>query len=104
MKWSKIEQAKEKQTTRTTRIDLTDAEVADFIAFRKHKHDLESLVPSWKQVIDFAEGLKSGSFTLTIQNGKPVRINNPMQTVVIGIKLWKLFDKKMISCILKIVK
>lgn len=88
MKWSKIEQAKQKP--RTTRIDLTDAEVADFIAFRKHQSELESLVPSWKEVMDFATGLKSGSFTLTIQNGKPVRINNPMQTVVIGIiNKWK---------------
>ena len=85
MKWSKIEKAKEKQPNKMTSIDLTDAEIVDFIAFRKHQSELESLIPSWKQVMDFAGDLKSGSFTLTIQNGKPVRINNPMQTVVIGI-------------------
>lgn len=83
MKWSKIEKAKEKP--KMTKIELTDAEVVDFIAFRKHQHELESLIPSWKQVMDFAGDLKNGAFTLTIQNGKPVRINNPMQTVVIGI-------------------
>lgn len=86
MKWSKIEKANEK-TKKMTSIDLSDEEIKDFIAFRKHQHELESIVPSWKQVIDFANDLKGGSFTLTIQNGKPVRINNPMQTVVIGIKL-----------------
>lgn len=89
MKWSKIEKAKEKQPNKMTSIDLTDTEVADFIAFRKHQHEMELLIPSWKEVIDFATDLKSGSFTLTIQNGKPVRINNPMQTVVIGINLSK---------------
>lgn len=89
MKWSKIEKAKEKQPNKMTSIDLTDAEIVDFIAFRKHQSELESIVPSWKQVIDFASDLSSGSFTLTIQNGKPVRINNPMKTVVIGINITK---------------
>lgn len=73
-----------------TKIELTDdTEIEAFKAFRKHQSQYEAMMPAWKQVVDFTSNLGNGTFTLTVQNGLPVRINNPMQTVVIGINLTK---------------
>lgn len=68
-------------------IELTDSEAEQFKAFRKNQSQVEATALAWKEVIDFTKQLDSGNFTLTLQNGLPVRINNPMQTVIIGIKL-----------------
>lgn len=71
-----------------TSITLTDPiEIEQFKSFRKHQSEVENITASWKQVMDFTQQMGSGSFTLTVQNGLPVRINNPLQTVIIGIKL-----------------
>lgn len=68
-------------------ITLNDEEAEQFKAFRRYQNQLESTVTAWREVIEFTKNLGSGNFTLTVQNGVPVRINNPMQTVVIGIKI-----------------
>lgn len=68
-------------------VELNNQEAEQFKAFRKNQSEFESILPAWRQVMDFTTTLGSGSYTLTVQNGLPVRINNPLQTVIIGIKL-----------------
>lgn len=68
-------------------IELNDLEAEQFKAFRKHQSEVENITASWKQVMDFTKTMGSGSFTLVVQNGLPVRIDNPLQKVIIGIKL-----------------
>lgn len=71
-----------------TKLELTDDnEIKAFMAFRKHQSQYEAMMPAWKQVMDFTQTMGNGNFTLTVQNGLPVRINNPLQTVIIGIKI-----------------
>ncbi len=70
-----------------TAIYMNDAEVKSYLDFCNNRAKYEAIVPAWKQVIEFTAQLGSGNYNLTVQNGLPVRINNPLQTVVIGIKL-----------------
>lgn len=69
------------------KIELTDKEAEQYKDYCKYQSQFEAILSQWRQVIDFTQQMKNGSFTLTVQNGLPVRINNPMQTVVIGIKI-----------------
>lgn len=71
-----------------TKIELTNPEeIEQFKAFRKHQSEIENITAAWKQVMDFTVKMGSGSYTLVVQNGLPVRIDNPMQKIIIGIKL-----------------
>ena len=73
-----------------TAIYLTNKELDEFKTFRKWQSDLDHLNDSWKQVIAYASDMGHGIFTLTVQNGTPVKINRAMQQISIGIKI----DKK----------
>lgn len=69
-----------------TKIELTDPnEIADFIDFRKHKQEMLSDGESWKQVKKFARNMQYGTFSLTVKDGKPVRIDNAIQQLLIVI-------------------
>lgn len=70
-----------------TAIYLDNEEMEQFKSFRKHQSQVEAITTSWKQVMDFTQQMGSGSFSLTVQNGLPVRINNPMQTLIISMKI-----------------
>jgi len=62
----------------TTKIELTDpGEIEDFKAFCLYKQQFVNAAHTWKQVHEFASNMQFGSFSLTIKDGMPVRIDNP---------------------------
>lgn len=66
-----------------TKIELTDdKEIQDFKEFCQYKQDWLAEQHNWKQLRAFAENMQFGSFTLTIKDGLPVRIDNPIQSIV----------------------
>lgn len=70
-----------------TTIELTDQEAEQFKAFRKYQAELLHEQKQWKELQAFAKGMQYGTFTLTIKDGLPYRVDNPLQTIVFGIKL-----------------
>ncbi len=66
---------------------MNDTEAKAYLDFCNNRAKYEAIIPAWKQVMDFTTKMGNGSFTLTVQNGLPVRINNPLQTVIIGFKI-----------------
>jgi hypothetical protein len=69
------------------KIELTDEEAEQYKDYCKFQSQKEAFLRQWNQVIDFSEQMGNGAFTLTVQNGIPVKILNPMQTVIIGLKI-----------------
>jgi hypothetical protein len=69
-----------------TKLELTDEkEIEDFKQFCEYKEQWISEARNWKELRAFAEKMQFGSFTLTIKDGVPVRIDNPLQQIVLGI-------------------
>lgn len=66
-------------------IELTDKEALQFKEFRKLQSEIENYHKNWNQVMQYSKMLGNGSFTMTIQNGVPVRIERSMQKVVLGV-------------------
>lgn len=44
-------------------------------------------VPQWAQLYDFANKLQFGSVLVTFKDSTPVRVDNPMQSIIFGINL-----------------
>lgn len=38
--------------------------------------------PNWQQLYDFAHKMEFGSVTITFKDSVPVRIDNPMQSII----------------------
>lgn len=67
-----------------TPIYLSKEEAVDYIDFCKYKQELSQWHKNWQEVIAYANKLQFGSFTLTIKDAKPVRIDNAIQQLIIG--------------------
>lgn len=65
-------------------IELDDSRAEQFKRFCQYEQDMINIQENWKQVRKYAENLQFGAFTLIIKDGMPVRIDNPMQQVVLG--------------------
>lgn len=68
-----------------TAIYLTPQEIRQFEYFCKYQTTLEQEHSKWKQVHEYCKKLQYGTIQLTIQNGLPHRIDNAMQSIVIGL-------------------
>ncbi len=68
-----------------TKLELVnDQEIEDYKQFCQYKQELSQWHKNWQEVIGYANKMQYGSFNLTIKDAKPVRIDNPMQQIVIG--------------------
>lgn len=66
------------------KLELTDnQEIEDFKAFCLYKQQFANEGLVWKQVREYSVNMQFGSFTLTIKNGVPVRIDQPMKVLVL---------------------
>ncbi|HEX9503609.1 MAG TPA: DUF2292 domain-containing protein [Patescibacteria group bacterium] len=72
-----------------TTIELSDQEAEHFKRFRLWQQDFDTWHKNWLEVIEFSKKLDYGSVTLTIQDGLPVKLTNPMQQIIIGLHLTK---------------
>ena len=69
-----------------TKIELTsEKEIEEFKQFCQYKQEWLQEQANWKQLRAFSEKMQYGSFTLTIKDGVPVRIDNPLQQLVLGV-------------------
>lgn len=67
------------------KIELTEEnEIEQFKQFCQYKQDWMAEQQNWKQLRAFCEKMQFGAFQLTIKDGVPVRIDNPIQQVVLG--------------------
>ena len=72
-----------------TPIYLTDEEVEKFKEFREYQQSKEERAlehQNWRQLKAFAKDMQYGVFTVTIKEGIPVRIDQPMRQVIFSIK------------------
>lgn len=67
-----------------TTIELDDQAAERYKNFCQHEQELMAVQQNWKDLRKFAENMQFGAFTLVIKDGKPVRIDNPMQQIVLG--------------------
>ncbi len=58
-------------------------ELEDFKSFCLYKQQFQNEGLVWKQVREYAVNMQFGSFTLTIKNGIPVRIDQPLKVLVL---------------------
>lgn len=71
-----------------TKIELTDPkEIELYKDFCEHQQEILREKHQWKQLRQFVESIQYGSFTLTVKDGVPYRVDNPIQTVVFTVKL-----------------
>jgi len=71
-----------------TKIEITDpVEIEQYKNFIKYQAELNQEQKQWKELRTFTKQLGFGSFTLVVKDGLPHRVDNPMQTIVLGIKL-----------------
>lgn len=69
-----------------TKIELTnEKEIEDFKAFCAHKQEILAEHQQWKEFKVFCKQMNFGSMSLSIEDGRPKKILNPMQTIVFGI-------------------
>lgn len=68
-------------------VEMSSDDVVAFAAFRKHQMLMDKIPAAWGQVIEYSKQMGNGSFSIVVQNGVPVRIDRPMQKVIIGLKL-----------------
>lgn len=66
-----------------TKIELTEQDAESFKAFCQYQQQFLNVAKNWKQVHEFAANMQFGSFTLTIKDGVPVRIDNPLQVLIL---------------------
>lgn len=82
MSWEKID--KPKMTT----IELTDEDAVAFIEFRKHQQQKDLIPlehPNWKHLKKVASDMQFGRLNLVIKDKIPVRIEKPMEEIILGI-------------------
>jgi len=71
-----------------TKIEITDPkEIELYKAFLQHRQQLLNEEKQWAELKTFVKTLGYGTFSLTIKNGLPYRVDNPIQTVILGIKM-----------------
>ena len=70
---------------KTVKIELNEVEAEQFKAFRKFQSVYEQMPAAWREVIDYTAGLGSGTYQLTFQNGLPVKIEQPVKKIIIGL-------------------
>ena len=68
-----------------TAVYMSDEEAEKFKAFCASV----SSHPNWLELKEFMEKIQFGSIAITIKDGIPVRIDNPLQVKVLGIHLTK---------------
>ncbi len=71
-----------------TKIELTDPiEIEAYKKFRQYQEEILSEEKQWTQLKVFIKTLGYGTLSLSIKNGLPYRIDNPIQTIILGVKL-----------------
>lgn len=69
-----------------TKLELTNAqEIEDFKLFCQYKQDLLAEHQQWKEFKAFCKQMNFGSMSLSVEDGRPKKILNPMQTIIFGI-------------------
>lgn len=71
-----------------TKIEITDeSEIERYIRFCKYEEDLIKEKEAWKELKSFCTKVGYGSFSLTVKDGVPYRVDNPIQNIILGVKL-----------------
>lgn len=71
-----------------TKLELTDdVEIEAFKSFRQHQDEILKEAQQWKELKAFVKNIGYGTLTLSVKNGLPYRVDNPIQTIVFGIKI-----------------
>ena len=68
-------------------IELDDTTAEKFKSFCQYEQELLSEHARWKELKLYIKQMQFGSFNLTIKDGLPYRVDKPMQTVILGIKV-----------------
>lgn len=69
-----------------TSITLTDPiEIENFKAFCQHRQEILNEHQQWKEFRVFCKNMGFGSMTLSVEDGRPKKILNPMQVILFGI-------------------
>lgn len=66
-----------------TAVYLTDKEVEEFKEFCLYKKEKLNISNNWKAIHDFAFKMQYGTFTVTVKDCQPVRIDKAMQVLVL---------------------
>ena len=75
-----------------TKIEITDEEeIARYVRFCKYEENLQKDQQIWRELKDFCGKVGYGSFTLTVKEGIPYKVDNPIQNIVLGIKTGNSF-------------
>lgn len=69
-----------------TPIYLTETEAKDFIEWRKNQSQ-GVLHQNWVDLIAFGKDLGHGHANIIFKDGLPVRVDNPMKKVILGVRL-----------------
>lgn len=78
-------------------IELSDVEIKEFLEYRKHQDKIHQIFasgllevvakPNWKELYTFAKKLDYGQALIKFEAGQPVKVENPMQTIMFGMSL-----------------
>lgn len=66
-------------------IELDDNRAEQFKRFCQHEAEINAERENWKQLKNFCKQMQYGAFSLSVKDGQPYKISNPMQEVVLGI-------------------
>jgi len=69
------------------KIELDDNAAEQFKRFCQYEEELISEHAKWRELKAYVNSMQFGSFTLTVRDGLPHRIDKPLQTFVFGIKI-----------------
>ena len=70
-------------------IEMDTQTAEDFKLFCQYKQEILAEHQNWKELRAFCKQIGYGSFNLSIENGSPKKVTNPLQTLVLGIHLQK---------------
>lgn len=64
-----------------------EAEIERYKKFLQYEQEIAEEHKVWKELKDFTKHVNYGSFTLVIKDGLPYRVDNPIQTIIFGVRI-----------------
>lgn len=68
-------------------IELDDERAEKFKRFSQHEQEIMAEHAKWRELKTYVKQMQFGSFTLTVKDGMPYRVDKPIQTLILGIKI-----------------